>query len=189
MARPRNKVAEDPMDHLIGGAGELGWVALKALLLYLTAVLGFRVGQRRTLADLSPFDFVAAVAVGSIVGRVPNANDTSYLAGLATLAAVLLAHWAVTRLRQFPGVAQLLEHAPRLLVAEGRVLEAELRRCGLTQSDLHTLLRRQGVADLSEVRFAVLEPRGQVSVIRQTERSCPEPDLVRDVVARTPPGI
>lgn len=62
------------MDHLVGGVGELGWVALKALLLYLTAVLGFRVGQHRTLADLSPFDFVAAVAVGSIVGRVPNAT-------------------------------------------------------------------------------------------------------------------
>ena len=47
------------MDHLVGGVGELGWVALKALLLYLTTVLGFRVGQRRTLADLSPFDSLA----------------------------------------------------------------------------------------------------------------------------------
>jgi len=108
------------MDHLVGGVGELGWVALKALLLYLTAVLGFRVGQRRTLADLSPFDFVAAVAVGSIVGRVPNASDASYLAGLATLAALLLAHWGLTRLRRFPSVAHLLEQTPRLLVAQGR---------------------------------------------------------------------
>lgn len=37
----------------------------------------FRVGQRRALADLSPFDFVAAVAVGSIAGLVPNASDAS----------------------------------------------------------------------------------------------------------------
>ena len=133
------------MDHLVGGVGELGWVALKALLLYLTAVLGFRVGQRRTLADLSPFDFVAAVAVGSIVGRVPNASDASYLAGLATLAALLLAHWGLTRLRRFPSVAHLLEQTPRLLVAQGRVLEGELRRCGLTGDDLDGLLRRQGI--------------------------------------------
>jgi uncharacterized membrane protein YcaP (DUF421 family) len=85
------------MGHLVGGAGELGWVALKALLLHLTAVLGFRVGQRRTLADLSPVDFVAVVAVGSIVGRAPNASDASYLAGLATLAALLLARWVWVR--------------------------------------------------------------------------------------------
>jgi len=185
-ARPRrSKVAEDFMEHLIGGIGELGWIALKALLLYLTAVLGFRVGQRRTLAELSPFDFVAAVAVGAIVGRVPNAHDASYLAGLATLAAVLFGHWCLTRLRQFPSVAQLLEHSPRLLVAQGRVLDDELRRCGLTRSDLYGLLRRQGVEDLGEVRFAIFEQRGQLSVIRHAERSVPEPDLVRDIVART----
>jgi uncharacterized membrane protein YcaP (DUF421 family) len=175
------------MDHLIGGAGELGWVALKALLLYLTAVLGFRVGQRRTLAELSPYDFVAAVAVGAIVGRIPNAHDASYLAGLATLAAVLFGHWCLTHLRQVPGAAKLFEHAPRLLVAQGRVLEDELQRCGLTRSDLYGLLRRQGVGDLSEVRYAILEQRGQLSVIRATKQGAPDPELVRDVVARATP--
>jgi uncharacterized membrane protein YcaP (DUF421 family) len=175
------------MDHLTGGIGELGWVALKALLLYFTAVLGFRVGQRRTLTDLSPFDFVAAVAVGSIVGRVPNASDASYLAGVATLVAVLFGHWCLTRLRQFPSVAHLLEHAPRVLVAQGRVLDDELRRCGLTRGDLYGLLRQRGIEDLSEVRFAIFEQRGHVSVIRHTERSGSESDLLRDFVARTSP--
>ena len=121
------------MEYLVGGYDEVGWVALKALLLYLTAVLGLRVGERRTLAQLSPFDFVAAVAVGAIVGRVPNAHDGSYLNGLATLATVLGAHAGLTRLRLRNGAARLLEHRPRLLVAEGRVLEDELRRCGLTR--------------------------------------------------------
>ncbi len=60
------------MEQLIGGVNELGWVAAKALLLYLTAVFGFRLGERRTLAEMSAFDFVAAVAVGAIVGRVPT---------------------------------------------------------------------------------------------------------------------
>jgi uncharacterized membrane protein YcaP (DUF421 family) len=176
------------LDHLIGGAGELGWVALKALLLYLTAVLGFRVGQRRTLAELSPYDFVAAVAVGAIVGRIPNAHDASYLAGFATLAAVLFGHLCLTHLRQVPGAANFFEHAPRLLVAQGRVLGDELRRCGLTQGDLYGLLRRQGIGDLSEVRYAILEQRGQLSVIRATTQDTVDPELVRDVVARGSPS-
>ena len=173
------------MENLIGGAGELGWVALKALLLYLTAVFGFRVGQRRTLAELSPYDFVAAVAVGAIIGRIPNAHDASYLAGLATLATVLFAHGCLTRLRRLPGAARWIEHAPRLLVAQGRVLEDELERAGLTRSDLNALLRRQGIGDLAEVRYAILEQRGQLSVIRGAEQGAAAPDLVQDVVART----
>jgi uncharacterized membrane protein YcaP (DUF421 family) len=146
---------------------ELVWVAIKAVLLYFTAVFCFRLGERRTLAQLSPFDFVAAVAVGSIVGRVPNAHDASYLAGAATLIAVLASHAAVTRLRLLPGVAGALDHAPRLLVVNGLVQAGELRRAGLTRGDLDSLLRQQGLADIAEARFVVLEQRGQVSIVRR----------------------
>jgi uncharacterized membrane protein YcaP (DUF421 family) len=55
--------------------------------------------------------------------------------------------------------------------------------------DLDGLLRRQGIGDLGEVCYAVLEPRGQLSVIRHAERSSPEPPLVRDIVARTAPQV
>jgi len=171
------------MEHLIGGADEVGWVALKALLLYLTVVMGFRLGQRRSLADMSAFDFVAAVAVGSIVGRVPNAHDASYLAGFATLVAVLLAHAALTRLRHFPAVGRLLDQSPRLLVADGQALPAELRRCGMTIGDLQALLRRQGIGELAEVRYAILEARGQLSVVRRVGGTAP-PELVRAALAR-----
>jgi uncharacterized membrane protein YcaP (DUF421 family) len=171
------------MGHLTSEVGEIGWVVLKAVLLYLTAVFGFRLGERRTLAQLSPFDFVAAVAVGAIVGRVPNAHDASYLAGAATLLAVLAAHAVLTRLRLLPGAKRVLEHAPRLLVLRGQVLEDELRRCGLTPSDLHGVLRQHGVEELSSVRYAVFEQRGQISVVRQVGPESPDPELLRGIGA------
>jgi hypothetical protein len=57
------------VSELIGGAGGLGWVAVKAVLLFAVAVIGLRLGERRTLAQLSAFDFAVAVAVGAIIGR------------------------------------------------------------------------------------------------------------------------
>jgi hypothetical protein len=74
----------------------LALVAGKAGLLYATAIIGLRLGKRRILAELSPFDFVAAVAVGAIVGRIPSAADADYLAGAVTLIAVLFAHAVVS---------------------------------------------------------------------------------------------
>lgn len=129
------------MKELVGNAGHLGWVAAKALLLFLTAVGAFRIGERRILAEMSAFDFVAAVAVGAIVGRVPNATGTSYLEGAVTLVSVLVAHALLSRLRYFPAVAGLVDHPPRILVAHGRIDERHLRRSGLTRSDLFGLLR------------------------------------------------
>ncbi len=176
------------MEHLIGGVGGVGWVVAKTLLLYLTALVGFRVGERRTLAQMSPFDFVAAVAVGAIVGRVPNAEGTSYLAGAATLVTILVAHRALARLRYVPHIGRFMEHPPLVLVANGEIRDDELRRCGLTRADLYAQLRQQGVGDLDEVGYVIFEPRGQLSIIRRAEGDEPPAGLVRDAVTRAAEG-
>lgn len=155
------------MDFVTGNPDLLGMVALKALLLYLTAVLAFRVGERRTLADMSPFDFIAAVAVGSVVGRVPNAHDTGFYEGATTLAAILAAHALITRLRHLKPVAALTDHPPRILVTEGAIHKRELRRSGITQADLESMLRQRNIYDLSQVKYVILEQRGRISVVPQ----------------------
>ncbi|NJC73689.1 DUF421 domain-containing protein [Planosporangium thailandense] len=166
---------------VFGSPHDLWWVVVKTLLLYATAVICFRVGERRTLAEMSAFDFIAAVAAGAIVGRVPNAHDAGYLAGAATLLTVLLAHRLTARLRFRPLFARLIDHPPRLLVAEGKVLDGELRRSGLTRQDLYGLLRQHGVDELSSVRFVVFEQRGQVSVVRRGAVTT-DTELLRDLL-------
>jgi hypothetical protein len=121
---------EFAVDQLIGGFAQLGWVALKALLLYVTAVIGFRLGERRTLAEMSAFDFIAAVGVGAIIGRVPNSSTTSYVSGAVTLVTLLVTHGVISRLRYLPPVASFVDHPPRVLVQDGRVLSSELKRAG-----------------------------------------------------------
>ncbi|MDG4801415.1 YetF domain-containing protein [Micromonospora sp. WMMD980] len=155
----------DAVSALVGHPGWLVWVAVKAFLLYLTAVLAMRLGGRRTLAELSAYDFVAAVAVGAIVGRLPSAPDGSYLSGVATLLAILAAHALITWVRLRPGGRRLIEKGPVVVVARGRVLTGNLHRAGLTRADLLALLREHGIAEVDVVHLAVLEGRGRLSVL------------------------
>jgi len=158
-----------PMPEIVGGVSTLGWVALKALLLFLTAVVAFRIAERRTIAEMNAYDFVAAVAAGAIVGRVPNSSTTSYLEGAVTLIAILAAHAILSRLRYAKPVASLVDHPPRLLVENGHVIDRQMRRSGLTTDDLFALLRANHVQTLSEVRYVIYETRGRISVIRADE--------------------
>ena len=69
------------MSWLTSSWSQLGVVAAKAALMYLTAVLGLRLAERRTLAQWTVIDFTAAVAVGAIIGRTALASSQSFAAG------------------------------------------------------------------------------------------------------------
>jgi hypothetical protein len=64
---------------LIGDLPTVGDVAIKTSALFLTAAILFRFTERRTLAEFAPFDWIAAVAAGAIVGRAATATDTAWL--------------------------------------------------------------------------------------------------------------
>jgi len=70
---------------LIGNPSAVGDAVLKTAALFITAATLFRFTERRTLAEFAPFDWIAAVAAGAIVGRAATATDTSWLGATAAL--------------------------------------------------------------------------------------------------------
>lgn len=93
------------MGHLIGHYQSLGWTAAKALLLFAMAVIGLRLAERRTLAQLSAFDFAVTIAVGAIIGRTATSADTSFATGAVALLTVLLAHHGIAIMHRTAGSA------------------------------------------------------------------------------------
>jgi uncharacterized membrane protein YcaP (DUF421 family) len=164
---------------------ELGWTALKAFLLYLTALFLLRAGERRTVAELAPFDVVAMVALGAILGRTATASDTAYAVGAVALVTLVIAHRVVARVRMSRRrlFRRLLEHPPTILVHDGVLRDDALRRCRLTPEDLYSALRRKGIADLSTVHLAIFEPEGRFTVLRAGE---PDGDLVQAALREAP---
>jgi uncharacterized membrane protein YcaP (DUF421 family) len=150
---------------LIGGASGLGWVAVKAALLFAVAVIGLRLGERRTLAQLGAFDFAIAVALGAIIGRGATAADTSFATSTIALVTLLVAHRVVAIGRRHSRVVRLIDHPPRVLVARGELQAKELARAGLTAADVYALLRENGVDDLGQVGYLLYETRGAVTVV------------------------
>ncbi|MCA1682993.1 MAG: DUF421 domain-containing protein [Actinobacteria bacterium] len=151
---------------LVGPLGSLGFVALTAALMYLSTVLALRVGERRTIAEMSAFDFVVAVAIGAIVGRTVTSAEPTYLQGMTAIVTLLVTHHVVGILRRrFPAVRRAVEERPVVVVTDGRVHERAVAAVDLTMEDLAAKLRQRGIPRLEEVELAVLESDGRVSVI------------------------
>jgi uncharacterized membrane protein YcaP (DUF421 family) len=152
----------------------------KAVLMFAVAVVGLRLGERRTLAQLGAFDFAVAVAIGSIIGRTVTASDTSFLTGAVALVTLLAVHRLVALARRRSRIARAFDHPPRVLVAQGKIQRRELARAGLTDADVHALLRQQGVDDLGRVGYLLYETRGATTLVGADREPGP---LTRDVLS------
>lgn len=167
------------MSELTGHWGSVGWVALKAFLMYVSALLALRVGERRTLAQWTVIDFVGAVAMGAIVGRTSLASNQSYVFGVVAIATLVLAHRVASVVRFTEFGNRIVDHRVRILVAHGEIRRRELRRCGLTDNDLYMQLRQRGIESLDGIRYVIYETKGSLSVVRDHPGDGQEQPLIR----------
>lgn len=167
---------------LIGDLSELPGNAVKASTLFITAALLFRLAERRALAGFAPIDWIAAAAAGAIVGRAATATDTSWLSASVALGSLLITHAFMARLRFIPGMRRVIDPPARILIRDGKVIERNVRRCGLTQTDLRALLRQHGHRNPDRVQLALFEAKGVVSVLSADdaarEQCAPSPESV-----------
>lgn len=164
------------MSWLTGQWGDLGIVAAKAALIYMMALVGLRLAQRRTLAQWTIIDFAAAVATGAIMGRTAVAQGQSFLFGAVALLTFVSAHWLVSFSRFQPWLAKMVDHRVRVLVHDGTIRGNQLRMCGLTESDLLSHLRQRGYFSLADLRYVLYEPKGSLTVVK---RDVGDADLVQ----------
>jgi hypothetical protein len=80
------------MSWISGNRPELGIVTGKATLIYATALVGLRLGERRTLAQWTIIDFAIAVAIGAIIGRTAIVSTQSFITGAAALLTLIAVH-------------------------------------------------------------------------------------------------
>jgi uncharacterized membrane protein YcaP (DUF421 family) len=153
------------MDWILGNWPHLGAVAGKAVLMYVVAIAGLRLGERRTVAQWAIIDFVAAVAIGAIVGRTAIAGRQSFVTGAVALVTLVVVHRVAVLLRSHPRFQKLFSHRIRVLVHDGKLRHRQLRLCGLTDNDVFAHLREHGVGDVADLRYLLYEAKGALTIV------------------------
>lgn len=138
---------------------------LRGSAVYLALFLIFRLSGKRQVGQLTPFDLVLLLIISNAVQNAMVGPDTSLIGGL--LVAVVLIAW--NRLLGFLSMRshrleRVIEGRPEVVVHNGRVFEDVLRRNDISHEELRAALRRNGVFDLDQVDYALLETNGSFSV-------------------------
>ena len=145
-------------------------VAIRTSVVYLALLIGIRLTGTRQLGQMSTFDLVLLLIIANAVQNAMVGPDTSLAGGLVAAGVLLVWHAVIQRVRlKSRQVNRLLAGEGIMLIHRGQVLVAHCRRAGITEDDLLQALREHGVASVHDVRLAVLEPDGSISVIRNDD--------------------
>lgn len=130
-------------------------------------ILLIRVNGLRSLSKMTNFDFVMTVALGSLLAGFSQATDWSGAVQPAlAMAALFAAQFSAAWIRQRSDtVEMLLANKPEILMRDGTVFDAALKRTRVSRSDLISKLREANVLEPERVRAVVLEETGDVSVL------------------------
>jgi uncharacterized membrane protein YcaP (DUF421 family) len=143
-------------------------IVIRATVIFFALYLLVRVMGKRELAQMTPFELIVLVVLGDLIQQGVTHNDFS-LTG-AGLAISTMAFWALalswlTFLS--PKAETILDGEPRVIVRDGRLVMENLRRDRVTQAEILSEMRLAGIARLSDVAWAILEPRGKMSFIKR----------------------
>lgn len=139
-------------------------IVLSVLLLYALVVFIARLFGARTFASFTSFDFLINVAAGSLIASaILGRNLIEGALALVCLAAV---QWAVSfGSAHSRRIHDAVDNPPVVLIERGQYLEAAMRRVRVSRQTLDQHLRSQGVHDVAQVRFALLESGGTIAVM------------------------
>lgn len=168
---------------IIGNWRESGMVVVSVFAAYLVVLTCIRFVGLRSLAKMSPTDFVWTVATGSLLASTVASPKPSLVVALVAFVTIfgLRLTTSVVR-RRTEWFSRVAENEPILLMEGSEVLEENLRATEVTRQDLFAKLRESNVTRLEQVLAVVMETTGDISVLHSADpdRSL-EASLLEDV--------
>lgn len=136
---------------------------LRPIIVYAFLIAGLRLGGKRELAQLNPFDLVVLLTLSNAVQNAIIGDDNSVTGGLIGAATLLtLNHFVVRMLYGHERIEQLVEGDADVLIERGVVRSDRLKTELITHGELASAAHKQGFATLDEVERAILEPGGTI---------------------------
>jgi uncharacterized membrane protein YcaP (DUF421 family) len=139
---------------------------LRSVVVYSFLLVLIRLTGKRQVGQLAPFDLVLLLVLSNAIQNSMNGGDNSLTGGLISAvtlvtlnAAIGLATYRSKRLEA------LVEGRPQILIHNGKLYEQVMRDAKLTRHELNSALRQNGVECVEDVRTAVLENNGSISVV------------------------
>lgn len=145
-------------------------VLWKSLLIFAMLMILTRIIGRKLLSQVSFFDYIIGITIGTISGAyiTQTIEGTWVLLSPVILTIVTIAFGYINMKSNH--ARKITEGEPVVVMQNGKILDKNLVKLRYHIDDLEMQLREKGIFNFADVEFAVLEPHGQLSVLKKTQK-------------------
>jgi len=141
-------------------------IVLRSTVVFIVVLVGLRLLGKRHVAQLSIVDLVLILLISNAVQNAMVGPDVSLLGGIVAAATLLALSYAITVvLYRSRRAEKFFEGTPTLLVHNGKIILRHLEQEKITEEELLRVIREHGIESIAEVKTAIMEADGTVSVI------------------------
>lgn len=144
---------------------------LRAVAIYAILMIIFRISGKRSLAQIMTFDFVLLLVIGEATQQALLGDDFSLTNATLVIITLLGLDIALSMLQErFSFLTPWIEDVPLVLVDEGEMLKSHMEKTRISEADiLHAARSTQGLERMDQIKYAVLERTGEVSIIAKKQ--------------------
>ena len=156
---------------------------IRPIVVYVFLILGLRLAGKRELAQLNPFDLVVLLTLSNAVQNAIIGEDNSVTGGIIGATTLLVVNHVVVRyLYRHERLDRFVEGDADVLIDNGVIQHARLKKELITTSELESAAHKQGFTSLADVHQAILEPGGSITFVGKTPT--PEAGRHAELMAR-----
>ncbi len=145
-------------------------VVFRTVIMYGYMLFAARFLGKRGTGQLTVFDFIVVILLGSAVGDPMFYDDVPILHGIIVITIVVLIERVMNYfMNRHPKFEEYIESTPTRLVKDGVILDEKLESEEISRAELLMELREKGIKNVGEVECAFIEPSGRMSVFRVEE--------------------
>jgi uncharacterized membrane protein YcaP (DUF421 family) len=140
---------------------------LRGAIIYLILLLLFRATGKRTLAQTTPFDLVLLLIISEAVQNALAGTEYSLIHSVLVVGTLIGMSFIFSQLKEHSErMDRLLDDVPLVVLKDGKMLEERCLRARIDEGDILSSARElQGLERLDEIKYAVLETSGVISII------------------------
>jgi uncharacterized membrane protein YcaP (DUF421 family) len=140
---------------------------LRAAIVYVVLLVLFRIAGKRSLAEVTTFDLVLLLIISEATQQAMVDNDNSMTNALLLVVTLIGMNILFSLLaRRWPGFGKLIDDVPLVIVEDGKLLHDRIHRERVSEDEIMEAARElQGLERLEQVRYAILERNGHITII------------------------